>query len=190
MKLKTILHLMPKPIDFLLPSLHRRNIKIRTRKDQTTKLMQGKIGDGDGDGDGIYVLYFPHLTIENGPIKKILRLMVGLSRRHLRPKPIDFLLPWLHRRDIKSRRRILVNIWSLNTKCHRLADDHESLFNPYIIGSQSPGSKDRTKNLMQGKIGDGDGDGDGIDADIFHILQEKSVPWRRHFSLVPARMNS
>jgi len=27
---------------------------------------------------------------------------------------------------------------------------------------------------MQGKIGDGDGD--GIDADIFHTLQEKSVP--------------
>jgi len=53
-------------------------------------------------------------------LKTIMHLMVGLSRRHLRPKPIDFLLPWLHRRDIKSRRRILVNIWSLNTKSHRL----------------------------------------------------------------------
>ena len=35
------------------------------------------------------------------------------------------------------------------------------------------GSKDQTKNLMQGKVGDGDGDGDGIDADIFHTLQEE-----------------
>jgi hypothetical protein len=119
-------------------------------------------------------------------LKTIMHLMVGLSRRHLRPKPIDFLLPWLHRRDIKSCRRILVNIWSLNTKSHRLADDHESLFYPYIIGSQTPGPKDQTKHLMQGKIGDGD----GIDADIFHTLQEKSVPWRRHFCLGPARMNT
>jgi len=78
-------------------------------------------------------------------MKMILPLMAGLSRRHLRPKPIDFLLPWLYRRDIKSRRRILVNIWSLNTKSHRLADDHESLFYPYIIGSQTPGSKEKKK---------------------------------------------
>ena len=39
----------------------------------------------------------------------------------------------------------LLNIWSLNTKSHRLANDHELLFYPYIIGSQTTSSKDQIK---------------------------------------------
>ena len=92
-------HSQPKPIDFLLPWLHRRDIKSRTRIKQ-------KIWCKERSEMEINVRYFPHLTRENGPMKTIMHLMVGLSRRHLRPKPIDFLLPWLHRRDIMSRPRI------------------------------------------------------------------------------------
>jgi hypothetical protein len=41
-----------------------------------------------------------------------------------------------------------LNIWSLYTKSHGLTDDHELLFYPYIIGSQTTSSKDQTKKLM------------------------------------------
>jgi hypothetical protein len=111
--MKTIMHLMvglsrrplrPKPIDFLLPWLHRRDIKSWPRIKQ-------KIWCKERSEMEINVRYFPHLTRENGPMKTIMHLMVGLSRRPFRPKPIDFLLPWLHRRDIKSRPRMKQKIW-------------------------------------------------------------------------------
>ena len=77
--------LRPKPIDFLLPWLHRRDIKSRRRIKQ--KLWRKERSEME-----INVRYFPHLTRENGPMKTIMHFMVGLSRRRLRPKPIYFLL--------------------------------------------------------------------------------------------------